>query len=158
LKHRNGPVALVLTRQKLGFIDRTRYAPAAGVTLGAYVLRDPPGGAPAVVLISTGSEVGLILEAQQKLEAEGIRARAVSMPSHELFAAQSQEYRDSVLPPGIRRVAIEAAHPMSWHRWIGGDGVMIGIERFGASAPYKDIYTHLGITVEKLVEAAKRLV
>ncbi len=158
LKHRNGPVALVLTRQKLGFIDRTRYAPAAGVALGAYVLRDPPGGAPAVVLISSGSEVALILEAQQKLEAGGIRARAVSMPSHELFAAQSQEYRDSVLPSGIKRVAIEAAHPMSWHRWVGSDGVIIGIDRFGASAPYKYIYTHLGITVEMLVDAAKRLV
>ncbi len=157
LKHR-GPVALALTRQKLGFIDRTKYASAAGVARGAYVLADSPGGAPQVVFMSSGSEVALILEAQQKLESQGIRSRTVSMPSHELFAKESAEYRASVLPPGVKRVAIEAAHPMSWQRWVGDDGVIIGIERFGASAPYKEIYTHLGLTVEKLVEAATKLV
>src|SRR5687767_11905069 len=157
LKH-NGPVALVLTRQKLGFIDRTKHAAAAGLAKGAYVLADSPGGDPQVVLISTGSEVALILEAQLKLAAEGIRARAVSMPSHELFASQDAAYRDSVLPSGIKRIAIEAAHPMSWHRWVGDSGVTIGIDRFGASAPYKEIYEHLGLTVAKIVETAKRLV
>jgi len=156
LKHK-GPVALVLTRQKLGFIDRTRYAAASGLAKGAYVMRDVPGGDPQVVLISTGSEVSLILEAQTKLAADGIRARTVSMPSHALFEAQTQDYRDSVLPPGVKRVSIEAGHPMSWHRWVGLDGIALGIDRFGASAPYKEIYEHLGLTVAKIVEAAKGL-
>ena len=156
LKHR-GPVALVLTRQKLGFIDRTKYAPAAGVAQGAYVLSDSPGGAPQIVLMSSGSEVALILEAQQKLETEGIRARVVSMPSHELFAAQTEEYRESILPRGIRRISIEASHPMSWQRWVGSDGVALGLHRFGASAPYKQLYEHLGLTVDKVVETAKQL-
>ena len=157
LKH-NGPVALVLTRQKLGFIDRSKHASASGVAKGAYTLSESAGGDPQVVLISTGSEVALILEAQQKLADEGIRARAVSMPSHELFASQDASYRESVLPKGVKRIAVEAAHPMSWHRWVGDDGVVIGIDRFGASAPYKEIYEHLGLTVAKIVEAAKRLV
>ena len=158
LKYKNGPVALVLTRQKLSFIDRSKYAAASGLARGAYVLADAPGGAPEIVLISSGSEVALVLDAQKKLEADGIRARAVSMPSHELFAAQDQAYRDSVLPKGIKRIAMEAAHPMSWYRWVGDDGVILGIERFGASAPAATIYEHLGITVQKMVETAKRLV
>lgn len=158
LKHKEGPVALVLTRQKLSFIDRTKYASATGLARGAYVLADPTGGAPEVVLISSGSEVGLILDAQKKLEADGIRARAVSMPSHELFARQDESYRNSVLPKGVRRIAIEAAHPMSWYRWVGDDGVILGLERFGASAPAATIYTHLGITVDRMVETAKQLV
>ena len=158
IKHKEGPVALVLTRQKLSFIDRSKYAPASGLARGAYVLADPPGGNPEVVLISSGSEVALILDAQKKLEADGIRARAVSMPSQELFAGQDQTYRDSVLPKGVKRIAMEAAHPMSWYRWVGDDGVIIGIERFGASAPAATIYTHLGITVDRMVETAKRLV
>ncbi|HEX2722587.1 MAG TPA: transketolase [Gemmatimonadaceae bacterium] len=157
LEH-HGPVALVLTRQKLGFIDRTKYAGAAGVSKGAYVLSDARGGDPQVVLVSSGSEVALVVEAQEKLAAEGIRARAVSMPSHELFAAQDADYRDNVFPPGVKRIAVEAAHPMSWYRWVGPDGVVIGLERFGASAPYKEIYEHLGLSVMKIVEAAKRLV
>ena len=157
LKH-DGPVALVLTRQKLGFIDRSKYAPASGVAKGAYVLADSPGGPPQVVLMSSGSEVALILEAQQKLEADGIRSRVVSMPSHELFAAQSEQYKDSILPVGVKRVSIEASHPMAWQRWVGSDGVAIGLNRFGASAPYKEIYEHLGLTVAKVVETAKKLV
>ena len=152
------PVALVLTRQKLSFIDRSKYAAANGLDKGAYVLADAPGGAPEVVLMSSGSEVALVLDAQKKLEADGIRARAVSMPSHELFAAQDQAYRDGVLPKGIKRIAMEAAHPMSWYRWVGDDGVILGLERFGASAPAPTIYEHLGITVQKMVETAKRLV
>jgi len=158
LKHKKGPVAIVLTRQKLSFIDRTKYAPAAGLARGAYVLADAPGGAPEVVLMSSGSEVGLVLDAQKKLEADGIRARAVSMPSHELFARQDETYRNTVLPRGVKRIAMEAAHPMSWYRWVGDDGVILGIERFGASAPAATIYTHLGITVDRMVETAKKLV
>jgi transketolase, bacterial and yeast len=157
LKHK-GPVALVLTRQKLPFIDRSKYAAASGLARGAYVLADTAGGAPQVVMMSSGSEVSLILEAQKKLEADGIRTRAVSMPSHELFARQDQAYRDSVLPKGVKRIAIEAAHPMSWYRWVGDDGAIIGIERFGASAPAPTIYEHLGITADRMVETAKKLV
>jgi transketolase len=158
LKHKKGPVALVLTRQKLSFIDRSKYAPAAGLARGAYVLADAPGGAPEVVLMSSGSEVGLVLDAQQKLESGGVRARAVSMPSHELFARQDNAYRNSVLPKGVKRIAMEAAHPMSWYRWVGDDGVILGLERFGASAPAARIYTELGLTVDRLVETAKKLV
>jgi transketolase len=154
----HGPVALVLTRQKLGFIDRTKYASASGVAKGAYILSDSPGGAPQVVLMSSGSEVALILDAQERLNTEGIRSRVVSMPSHELFAAQDERYRESVLPAGVKRISIEASHPMSWQRWVGSDGVALGLHRFGASAPYKEIYDHLGITVTKIVETAKQLV
>ncbi len=155
--HRDGPTALVLTRQKLGFIDRTKYGPASGALKGGYILADASDAQPAVLLLSSGSEVALALSAWEKLAAEGIAARVVSMPSHEIFARQSQSYRDSVLVPGRRRIAIEAAHPMSWYRWVGGDGEVIGIDRFGASAPYQRIYEGLGLTVEKIVAAAKRL-
>lgn len=157
LTHRDGPVALVLTRQKLSFIDRSVYAPASGTAMGAYVLADAPGGPPQVVLMSSGSEVGLILDAQKKLESGGVRARAVSMPSHELFARQDAAYRDSVLVPGVARVAMEAGHPMSWQRWVGDNGVILGIDRFGASAPYQTIYKELGLTVDKIVETARTL-
>jgi transketolase len=167
--HRDGPVALVLTRQKLGFIDRQKYAPASGLARGAYILaqgggrREAGGGKDGgpradIVLMSSGSEVALILAAQQKLEAQGIAASAVSMPSHELFARQDASYRDSVLPPSVPRVAIEAAHPMSWYRWVGSNGVVIGLERYGASAPYERIYKELGLTVDHLVRTAKEFV
>jgi transketolase len=158
LKHKDGPVAIALTRQKLGLIDRTKYAAASGLVQGAYVLTESTGGTPQIILISSGSEVALILKAHERLEKEGIHARAVSMPSHELFANESVEYRNSVLTPGVKRIAVEAAHPMSWQRWIGDDGVMVGVERFGASAPYKDIYAHLGLTVDRIVDIARQLV
>jgi transketolase len=158
LTHGDGPVCLVLTRQKLGFIDRTKYASAAGVAKGGYVLADVKGGAPQVVLMSSGSEVALALTAAEKLAERGVEARVVSLPSHELFARQDAKYRESVLPKGVPRIAIEAAHPMSWYRWVGDNGVVLGIERFGASAPYERIYEELGVTVDKLVDAAERLV
>jgi transketolase len=157
LTHTNGPVCLVLTRQKLGFIDRTKYASAAGVAKGGYVLADVKGD-PQVVLMSSGSEVALALAAAEKLGERGVQARVVSLASHELFAQQPASYRESVLPPGVPRVAIEAAHPMSWYRWVGDNGVVLGIDRFGASAPYEKIYEELGLTVDKLVDAAERLV
>jgi len=177
IAHTNGPVALVLTRQKLGFIDRQKYGPAKGVDRGAYVLAEngQPTGAKRraendlqgaqrragntldVVLMSSGSEVALILAAHEKLTAAGVSSRVVSMPSHELFARQDQAYRESVLPVGVPRVAIEAAHPMSWYRWVGDNGVVLGIERFGASAPYERIYEELGLTVDKVVDAATRV-
>ena len=155
LRHSNGPVCLVLTRQKLGYIDRKEYGSAEGVAKGAYVLADSAGGEPHVVLMSSGSEVALIMAAREKLQASGVRARVVSMASHELFAEQSKEYRDSVLPVDVPRVSIEAAHSMSWYRWVGSNGVVIGIDRYGASAPFETIYSELGLTVEKVVEAAR---
>jgi transketolase len=158
LKRKRGPVALVLTRQKLGFIDRSQYAPAAGVAKGAYTLQDAKGGRPEVVLMASGSEVAVILEAQRMLEQQGVRTRAVSMPSHNLFAEQSQAYRDEVLPPGVKRVSIEAAHPMSWQRWVAPDGIALGIERYGASAPYERIYEELGLMAKDVVKAALGLV
>ena len=159
VEHDGGPVALVLTRQKLGLIDRTVYAPADGVERGGYVLADPPGGAsPAVVLMSSGSEVALVIKAHQQLAERGVASRVVSMPSMELFARQSTEYQRSVLLDGVPRVSIEAAHPMSWYRWVGSDGVVIGLTRFGASAPYERIYQELGLTVQHLVDTAASLV
>jgi transketolase len=158
VEHDSGPVALVLTRQKLGFIDRTTYPSADGLLNGAYVLADPAGGAaPRVVMMSSGSEVGLALRAHQQLAEQGIPTRVVSMPSMELFARQSPDYQKSVLPDGIPRVSIEAAHPMSWYRWVGSDGVVLGLTRFGASSPYERIYEELGITVQTIVDAAKGL-
>jgi transketolase len=151
--HTHGPVALVLTRQKLGFIPRT--APS-DVARGAYVLAEADGGAPDVVLLSSGSEVALILKARTELASQGIRARVVSMPSHELFLAQSAEYRRSILLEGVPRVSIEAGHPMSWDRFVGSNGVVLGLTRFGASAPYERIYEELDLTVKAVVDAATK--
>jgi len=156
--HEGGPVCLVLTRQKLGFIDRKVYASAEGVSKGAYVLADAEGGDPQVVLLSSGSEVALIIAAREKLMEHGVRTRVVSMPSMELFAQQPAEYQASVLPRGVPRVSIEAAATMPWYRWIGPDGVVLGIDRFGASAPYEKVYDELGLTVDKIVEAAKMVI
>jgi transketolase len=158
IAHANGPVCLVLTRQKLGYIDRKEYASAEGVAKGGYVLAEATGGEPQVVLMSSGSEVALIVAAREKLQAMGVRTRVVSLASHELFAEQSREYRESVLPPEVPRVSIEAAHTMSWYRWVGSNGVVLGIDRYGASAPYETIYTELGLTVDKVVAAANGLV
>jgi transketolase len=157
MTHPDGPVALVLSRQKLPFIDRIRYASARGVARGAYVLADAPGGAPQIVLLASGSEVSIILDAQTQLAAAGIRARAVSAPSLEVFARQSAEYRATVLTDGIPRVAIEAAHPMSWYQWVGGNGTVIGLDHFGASAPARRIYQEFGLTAAHVIEAARAL-
>jgi transketolase len=155
---RTSPVALVLTRQKVPVIDRAKYAPANGLRLGGYVLADAPGGKPAVILLASGSEVDLVLGAYERLSAERIAVRVVSLPSMELFARQPQEYRDAVLPPAVRpRLAVEAAAPQPWYRWIGDRGAVLGIERFGASAPYQRIYEELGLTVENVVRRAKQL-
>jgi transketolase len=158
VKHNHGPVCLVLTRQKLAYIDRAKYASADGVTKGGYVLADAEGGTPDVVLLSSGSEVELIISAREKLAAVGVRARVVSLASHELFALQPSDYQASVLPDGVPRVAIEAAHPMSWYRWVGSNGVILGVDRYGASAPYETIYKELGLTVDRVVDAARGLV
>jgi transketolase len=158
MTHTTGPVALVLTRQKLGFIDRSVYGSARGVARGAYVLADAASAPPKVVLMSSGSEVALCIKAREKLAAEGIAARVVSVPSLELFARQDAAYRAEVLPPGVPRVAIEAAHPMPWYRWVGDTGAVLGLERFGASAPYQRIYEELGLTVDRLVAAARQAI
>ena len=153
--NRSGPVALVLTRQKVQMVDRSKYAPAAGLHRGGYVLADSSD--PEVVLIGTGSEVEIVLGAFERLKADGRRPVVVSMPCMEFFAKQSQSYRDSVLPPGVPRIAVEAAAPQSWYRWVGENGAIIGLERFGASAPYQRIYQELGLTVDRVVETALKL-
>jgi len=157
----HGPTALVFTRQKLVFVDRTTHGDASGVARGGYILAESDGQKPStkspkpqIVLLSTGSEIGIALAAHDKLKAQGVKSRVVSMPSHELFAEQDAKYRASVLPDGVPRVAIEAAHPMSWYRWVGDKGAIIGLERFGASAPFEKIYQELGITAERVVQAA----
>jgi transketolase len=155
LLHKTGPVALVLTRQKVAFIDRAHRGAAGELARGGYVLDAGARRAqPDLVLIATGSEVGLALEAQKRIEEDGRAVRVVSMPSHELFLQQTAEYQASVLPEGVRRIAIEAAHPMSWQRFLRPGDVMIGIDHFGASAPYQRLYMEYGITVEAVVAAA----
>jgi transketolase len=147
-----------LTRQKLPLIDRTKFGAVSGASHGAYVLADSASGPPRAVILATGSEVEIALKARDLLAAERVGVRVVSAPSLEIFAAQSAEYRASVLPEGVKRVAIEAAHPMPWYRWVGDSGAVIGIETFGASAPYQTLYAEYGITAEKLVEAVKRVI
>ena len=156
IRNRTGPTAIVLTRQKLPLIDRDRYGLASGVSRGAYVLSEPAGAARALLLAS-GSEVDIALRAQAALEGEGILVRVVSMPSHELFAQQEAAYREDVLPLGIPRVAIEAAHPMSWYRWVGDQGAIVGLDHFGASAPFSRLYAEFGLSSEHLVETVKGL-
>ncbi|MEK6611405.1 MAG: transketolase [Gemmatimonadota bacterium] len=159
LEHRTGPVALVLTRQKLPLIDRATHPAAAHVARGAYVLGNTlDGTVPRAVILASGSEVAIALAAQQSLAADGIATRVVSAPSLELFALEPKKYRDAVLPPGLPRVAIEAAHPMSWYRWVGDNGVVIGIETFGASAPAPKLYAEYGMTAGRVSEAVKSLI
>jgi transketolase len=158
IKRRTGPTAIILTRQKLPLIDRTTFTAASGVSQGAYVLVDAPAGAPRAVILASGSEVDIALNAWRVLAADGIGVRVVSFPCHELFAQQPESYVTSVLPKGIRRVAIEAAHPMSWYRWVGDDGAILGIETFGASAPYERLYKEYGLTPERLVDTVKAVI
>ena len=159
IRHERGPVALVLTRQKVAVVDRAKYAAPTGLHRGGYVLADPSDGLPQVILLATGSEVELALAASERLGTEGVRVRVVSMPCLEYFAQQPQGYRDEVLPPTVSpRLAIEAAVPQSWYRWVGERGVIMGIEQFGASAPYQRIYKEYGLTVENVVQQAKALI
>jgi transketolase len=152
LKHE--PVALVLSRQNLPTLDRSVYAPASGLAKGAYVLASADN--PELILMATGSEVSLVVQAYEQLTAEGVRARVVSMPCLELFEKQPQAYRDEVLPPSVRaRVAVEQASTHGWHRYIGLDGAVIGMETFGASAPLKELLTKFGFTPDRVVETAR---
>ncbi|MFZ1397184.1 MAG: transketolase, partial [Candidatus Promineifilaceae bacterium] len=156
LEHKTGPTSLILTRQGVPTLDRSQYAAASGAARGAYVLSDADN--PQVLLLATGSEVQLALEAQAKLAEKGVSARVVSMPSWEIFAAQDAAYQESVLPKAITaRVSIEAGVTLGWERYLGLGGKAIGLDRYGASAPYKAIYQNLGITAEAMVDAALSL-
>ncbi len=158
LENRHGPTALALTRQKLPVFDRTKYASAEGLTRGAYVMSESPTGKVDVILIATGSEVSVAVEAQDKLTAEGVGARVVSMPSWELFDKQPQEYRVEVLPPGVTaRLAIEAGVTLGWSKYVGGKGDVVGLDRYGASAPVQVVMEKLGFTAANVVERVKRL-
>ncbi len=156
LRHR--PAVLALSRQPLPTFDRNKYAPASGVARGAYVLADTPGGNPEVILIASGSEVSLVVNAHEALLAEGIRSRVVSMPSWDIFDHQSREYRDSVLPPGVKaRVVVEQASTLGWERYVGDSGHIIGMKTFGASAPLKELQRKFGFEPDRVVAAAKEL-
>jgi len=157
LLQRHRPTTLVLTRQALPTFDRTKYGAASGVAKGAYVLAEAPGGKPDVILIGTGSEVSLCLEAGEKLKAEGIKTRVVSMPSWELFEEQDAAYKQSVLPAAVTaRVSVEMAATLGWERYVGGRGRMVGMHSFGASAPIKDLLKHFGFTADAVVAEARK--
>ena len=159
LQLHHGPAVLALTRQALPTIDRTKYGAASGVARGAYILADAPNGKPEVILIGTGSEVSLCLEAYERLAQEGVAARVVSMPSWELFDDQDKEYRDSVLPPHVKaRVSVEEASDFGWSKYTGSEGHNIGMETFGASAPLKQLLKRFGFNTENVVAAAKSLI
>src|SRR6266446_5763967 len=153
---RHEPAVLVLSRQPLPTLDRKKYAPASGVARGAYVLGDAAGGNPEVILIASGSEVSLAVEAHEQLVAEGIRSRVVSMPSWDIFEQQTQEYQDTVLPPYVTaRVAVEQASTFGWERYVGRSGRMIGMHTFGASAPLKELQRKFGFEPDQVAAAAK---
>jgi transketolase len=153
-----GPTAIICTRQKLPILDRLGCAPAEEVHKGAYVLKDAEGGAPGLILMASGSEVSLALKAQKELALRGVKARVVSFPSWELFEKQPQSYRDSVLPPRVRkRIAIEAACPMGWEKWTGDGGQIMGIPRFGASAAGEKVMAEYGFTVDNVVRVSLKL-
>ena len=157
--HRDGPTMMVLSRQNVPTLDRAEMAPATDLHKGGYVLSETKGKTPDVILIATGGELHFAVEAKPELEKKGHAVRVVSMPSMEIFERQTQAYRDSVLPPNNwKRLAIEAGSPMSWYRYIGPNGDMIGMTTFGESAPYKDLAPHFGFTVENVVARAEKLI
>jgi len=156
MPQKHHPVLLILSRQAMPTLDRTKFAPASGLAKGAYILSDAPDGKPDVILIGSGSEVSLCVSAQEKLAAEKIKARVVSMPCWQLFELQPQSYRDTVLPPAITaRVSVEMSSVFGWERYVGMKGAMVGMHTFGASAPIKDLLKHFGFTTEAVVAAAK---
>ncbi len=156
ISHIHGPTALVLSRQAMPTLDRTKFAAASGVAKGAYVLSDAPGGKPDLILMGTGTELSLCIAAQEKLAAEGVKARVVSIPSFELFEKQDAAYKESVLPASVTaRVSVEMASTFGWDRYVGPKGKVVGMHTFGASAPLKDLLKKFGFTVENVVAAAK---
>jgi transketolase len=157
LEYTDGPVAICLSRQGLLVIDQQKYGKASNLDKGAYAVVNCDK--PDVLLLATGSEVAVAIAAAEKLAAEGTKARVVSMPSWELFDRQSQEYRDSVLPPSVKaRVAVEAAMQMGWSRWLGCQGKFIGLATFGESAPAKAVFAKFGITPENVIKTAKEVI
>jgi transketolase len=155
IESKKHPTALALTRQAVPTYDRSKYASAEGLRNGAYIFSDAQG-VPDVILIGTGSELQLAVEAQEKLAEEGVKARVVSMPCWDLFDAQSAEYKERVLPSAVRaRVAVEAGTPIGWERYVGLEGRVVGQTQFGASGPAKEVFKHFGFTVENVVEHAK---
>ena len=159
MKLRHRPAALVLTRQAVPTFDRSKYASAEGVARGAYVLADAPSGKPQTILMGSGSEVSLCLAAYEQLQAEGIKARVVSMPSWDIFEKQSDDYKKQVLPPEVKaRVSVEQASTLGWARYVGLSGKMVGMHTFGASAPIKDLQKKFGFTTDKVVEAAREAI
>ena len=153
---RHEPVALMLSRQPCPTLDRSRYGAASGVARGAYVLADTAEGDPEVILIATGSELAMTVDAYEQLTADGVRARVVSMPSMQLFDQQPAAYRDEVLPPSVTaRVAVEKASPFGWDRWVGHTGTVIGMSTFGESAPMKVLQAKFGFTTENIVAKAR---
>jgi transketolase len=155
---RDGPTALILTRQNLPVLDRGRLAPAAGLHRGAYVLWQAGGGEPDVILIASGSEVHVALRAAEILAGEGMNPRVVAMPSWELFEAQPEEYKREVLPPAMKtRVAVEAGVRLGWDRYVGQEGAVISVDRFGESAPGNEVLEKFGFTPEEVVRLAKAL-
>ncbi len=157
LMNSNGPTLIALSRQNLPTIDRTNFAPASGLHKGAYVLKDL-GGKAQIILMATGSEVSLIIEAGSRLAAKGLNVRIVSFPSWELFQQQDTAYQNSVLPPSIDiRLAVEAGVTQGWEKWVGGKGKIIGIDHFGASAPASILFNQFGFTVDNIVNAAVQL-
>ena len=159
IRRRNGPTLLTLTRQNVPVLDRQLYDSAVELSKGAYVLADLGEKSPELILMASGSEVSLIVEAGGLLAAEGVNVRLVSFPSWELFAAQPQSYRNLVLPLRVKaRLPVEAGVAQGWERWTGDEGAILSIERFGASAPYKTIYEKFGLTVEHVIELAQTLI
>lgn len=156
VERKDGPTALVLSRQALPVIDRTRYASATGLHKGAYVLAEATGGSPQLILIGTGSEVHLVLSAREELEKKGVRVRVVSFPCWELFEAQGREYTEQVLPPGVPKLAVEAGATLGWERYTGSRSLVVGMDRFGASAPGPVLFREFGFTVENILSRANR--
>jgi transketolase len=158
LKNRTGPTALVLTRQDLPTLDRSQMPSADNLAYGAYVLKKAEGAKEELILIATGSEIPIAIEAMEKLKIRGIPSRVVNMPSWELFEAQPEAYRNQVLPPDIKaRLVIEAGSPLGWHQYVGDQGAVIGLNHFGASAPDKVLFEKFGLTADRVVEKALEL-
>jgi transketolase len=156
IERKDGPTSLILSRQNLPFVKRGADG-LAGITRGGYVVSEPAGSAPRAVVIATGSEVGVALEAQQQLAAEGIAVRVVSMPSTGVFDRQDEQYRASVLPRGVPRVAVEAGVSDFWRKYVGLEGAVVGIDRFGESAPGGELFRHFGFTPQRVAEVVRKL-
>jgi len=158
IEHKGGPVAIILTRQNVPVIDRSKFNPATGLRKGAYVLADSTSKKPEIILIATGSEVHLAIDVYEKLKAEGVQARVVNMPSWELFEQQPETYRNKILLPEVtRRISIEAGSTQGWHRYVGLEGEAIGIDHFGASAPMKILLRGFGFTSENILNKVRSL-